>query len=164
MLECKQTWNPGWGMFIRKSVGKSDNVYLTFMFFRNYTKLTMLAFLYCFLVKSIINSSKKFTSNGDWTWNPRTVVPLVFILSCLSNRANLIVLVRLRLWRSLCSYVAYVRENKINLVTFSCLPHWANLTLLVRLRLLGFLYSHVLLILAKSSKFKSQLVHQHKWS
>ena len=49
-------------------------------------------------------------------------------------------------------------------VTLSCLPDWANLTLFVRLRLLRSLYSHALLILAKSSKSNSQLVHQQKWS
>ena len=36
--------------------------------------------------------------------------------------------------------------------------------LFVRLRLLVSLHSHALLILAKSSKSKCQLVHQQKWS
>ena len=33
--------------------------------FRNYTKLAMLAFLYCSVVKTKMNSSKKCTCNGD---------------------------------------------------------------------------------------------------
>ena len=49
------------------------------VFFRNYTKLADLAFLFYFVSKSKINSSKKFTSNWDCTCNPRTVTPHVFI-------------------------------------------------------------------------------------
>ena len=38
-----------------------------------------------------IKSSKTFTSNGDWTWNPRTVPPLVFTISCLSYKLCVLV-------------------------------------------------------------------------
>ena len=74
---------------------------------------------------------------------------------------------------------AYVEKSKINLAK-KLLPvriepgtpcdllwyliDWTNLALLVRLRLLRSLHKHGLLILAKSSKSESQLVHQQKWS
>ena len=48
------------------------------VFFRNYTKLAMLALLYCFVMKNKMKSSKMFTSNGDWTWDPTNVVHHVF--------------------------------------------------------------------------------------
>ena len=48
--------------------------------------------------------------------------------------------------------------------TFLCLPNWANLALLMTVKLLRSLHSYALLIIAKSSKSKSQLVYQQKWS
>ena len=66
------------------------------VFSRNYTKLAMFAFLYCFVLKTKIKSGKKFTSNEDWTTDSRTVVSLAFTLACLPNSANMTLLVRLR--------------------------------------------------------------------
>ena len=47
------------------------------MFFCNYTKLVMLAFLYCFVVKNKIKSVKSLPPVGI---DPGTVAPLVFAL------------------------------------------------------------------------------------
>ena len=94
----------------------------------------MLAFLYCFLVKSKINSSKKFTSSGDWTWDPRTVTPLVFTLSCLPSWANLTLLGKLGLSRSLCSHALFFLAKYlspiVNNSNLGLVLHW-HLQLLV---------------------------------
>ena len=61
----------------RVTIGSALLTIWSIEFSRKCTKLSMLSFLYCLCRGEQNNFSKKPTSSRDWTWDPRTMRPLV---------------------------------------------------------------------------------------